>query len=376
MKKIGIITIHNVINYGAVLQAYALLRTIRDQFTECRVEIIDYMPQYFSEVKGTFKLVNVKDLKSFLIELERLILSGKHKKAEVSFRNFIKGDNNLSPLVDTLDEIGRQYDVIISGSDQVWNQEVTGGSLDYNYYLSFSDDEKVKKIAYASSLGDGYQLSTFEKEKAIKWWKKYECLSCREKDGCDYIEKEVGKKCKLVLDPSLLLSGENWNRYCEKKQLPIKKGEKYLLIYRLANSTVVYDTAKRVADWYGLKVYEIGTTLRKNKAVDKLIGGASPEEFLWLFSNAEYVVTNSFHGTAFSVNFNKNFYSVLPSKRTSRITSLLEKLGLEDRIIKNSLHNISIIDYESVNEKLEQLRKESKKYLFDSIEFCIGEKLC
>lgn len=178
------------------------------------------------------------------------------------------------------------------------------------------------------------------------------------------------------MDPSLLLSGEEWNRYCEKKQLPIKKGEKYLLIYRLANSAVVYDTAKRVADKYGLKVYEIGTTLRKNKIVDKLIGGASPEEFLWLFSNAEYVVTNSFHGTAFSVNFNKNFYSVLPSKRTSRITSLLEKLGLEDRIIKNSLHNISIIDYESVNEKLEQLRKESKKYLFDSIEFCIGEKLC
>lgn len=198
MKKIGIITIHNVINYGAVLQAYALLRTIRDQFIECRVEIIDYMPQYFSEVKGTFKLVNVKDLKSFLIELERLVLSGKHKKAEVSFRNFIKGNNNLSPLVDTLDEIGRQYDVIISGSDQVWNQEVTGGSLDHNYYLSFSDDEKVKKIAYASSLGDGYQLSTFEKEKAIKWWKKYERLSCREQDGCNYIEKEVREKCKLV----------------------------------------------------------------------------------------------------------------------------------------------------------------------------------
>lgn len=375
MKKIGIITIHNVINYGAALQAYALLRTVRDQFIECKVEIIDYMPSYFEKVKGIFKLVNVKDLRTFLIELERLILSKKHKKVELDFRNFIEGNNNLSPFVNTLDEIGKQYDVIISGSDQIWNQEVTGGTLDHNFYLSFSQDEKVKKIAYASSLGDGYQVATFEKEKAVKWWKKYEYLSCREKDGCDYVEKESGKKCELVLNPSLLLNRENWEEHCEKGQISIKEADKYLLIYRLANSEVVYDTAKIIAEKYGLKVYEIGTTLRKNKAVDKLIGGVSPQEFLWLFSNAEYVVTNSFHGTAFSVNFNKNFYSVLPEKRTSRITSLLKNLGLEERIVRSALHNISAVNYEFVNRKLEQSRKESKKYLFEAIEMCTGEKL-
>ena len=105
--------------------------------------------------------------------------------------------------------------------------------------------------------------------------------------------------------------------------------------------------------------------------VDKLIGGVSPQEFLYLFMNAEYVVTNSFHGTAFAVNFNKNFYSILPSKRTSRITSLLTNLGLEDRIVRDVLQDVDLITYEKVNEKLDALRKESKKYLFDSINACI-----
>lgn len=372
MKKIGIITIHNVVNYGAVLQAYALLKVIRDGFQEeCHVEIIDYMPKYFSEVKGTFKLVNVKNMKTFLIEFERLILGNKQKRAEIEFRNFIGANDNLSAPVDTLDKIGQEYDVVISGSDQIWNPDVTGGSLDHNFYLSFFNDKNIKKIAYASSLGEGYQLPSFEREKAVKWWKEYSYLSCREKDGCEYIKQEVGKNCKLVLDPSLLLNKEIWGRYGKNTKKLIKKGDKYLLIYRLQKSEKIYQTAKKVAEKYGLKVYEIGTTLRKNVLVDKLIGGVSPQEFLYLFMNAEYVVTNSFHGTAFAVNFNKNFYSILPSKRTSRITSLLTNLGLEDRIVRDVLQDVDLITYEKVNEKLDALRKESKKYLFDSINACI-----
>lgn len=375
MLNIGILTIHNVINYGAVLQAYALLDTVRKKYKdeEYKVEIIDYNPNYFTGVKGCFNLINIKDIKSFLIELESLLLYKQYNRIIRTFRNFIEGDNNLSKKIVDINEI-ENYDILISGSDQVWNPAVTGGILDDVFYLNIPQCKDSKRIAYASSFGgttfEGNQLC-----KVIDNLNGYDYLSCREKDGKDYIEKITDKKCEHVLDPSLLLTKKEWVAKIDKVSSKIQKlsEEKYILIYRLANSQMIYRTAKKVAEEKGLKVYEIGRKLRKDKYVDKVLKSVSPEEFLYLFNNAEFVITNSFHGTAFSLNFNKNFYSILPPSRTSRITSLLSLVGLEERVITNTIPNISEIDYNNINDKLTALRNASKSYLFESIDKCLND---
>lgn len=373
--KIGILTIHNVINYGAALQAYALLKVLRDKYTQdnLQIEIIDYNPGSFTGVKGCFNLINIKDIKSFLIELESLILFHQFNKVEKSFRRFIQGKNNLSAYAAVKNDISNDYDILISGSDQIWNPGVTGG-LDEAFYLNFPQIPSVKKVAYASSFG-GAKFKDEQLRKVINYLKDFDFLSCREKDGKEYIEEITGRDCEHVLDPSLLLDKNDWGANIENVSSKIKNisDKKYLLIYRLSNSGLIYSCANEIAKKYGLKIYEIGRKLRKEKCVDKVLKSVTPEEFLYLFKNAEYIVTNSFHGTAFSINFSKNFYSVLPPGRTSRITSLAAVLGLEERIATNTVSDIKDIDYNCVNVKLSELREQSKKYLFESIDKCVAD---
>lgn len=353
--KIGVITIHSDLNYGAFLQAFATVAFLRNKGYDAK--LIDYRKIPNSPRNYKFP----KNLIFSIYNLPRLF----------RYRNFVKPMlsniryNDLDSLMNNFNE---DFDVLVSGSDQIWNP-ICGGfvnKLNPAYYLAFASKEKYKKIAYASSVGS-YVFNKDEQEKIKKWLDDYSHLSTREQAGAIQLESFLGRKVRVVLDPSLLLNRTDWLKFASK----VRINTKYVLVYYIDELNEVVSFARRVADKYGYKVALITNMQYKPKGVDIKIPHCGPAQFLWLFDNASYVVTNSFHGTAFAVNFNKDFVSVIKRNSPQRQQTLLSNVGLIDRLLEDvkQLDNLSEhVDWIEVNKKMEQLRSESCNYLINAIE--------
>ena len=269
-----------------------------------------------------------------------------------------------------MNDFNEPYDVLISGSDQVWNP-TCGGLVDKInplYYLAFGDKNRYKKVAYASSLGS-YRFNDEEKEILTPWFNEYSHLSTREQSGKEHLESFLNREVKVVLDPTLLLNKEEWM----KVMSPVRKmkNEKYVLVYYIDEIAECVEYARKIADKHDWKVALMTNTARRFSGVDINIPFVGPAEFLWLFDNAQYICTNSFHGTAFAVNFNKDFVSVIKRNSPQRAQTLLTNVGLSDRLLTNisQIDGLSTsIDWNSANKKLDALRKDSMDYLINAIE--------
>lgn len=331
--KIGIITIHNAYNYGAVFQAFALKEYIKSVISENDVvNVIDYRTPFFEDKK---KIHFSKDIVSNVIELERLAMTPKRKRRDNAFESFICENDSLSEKCLNRTEISKiaaDYDILIAGSDQVWNFHITDGDL--TYFLDI-DGFNGKKFSYASSMG-AFRFYQNDEEKIKRIFDTFSAFSCRESDGCEYLSKLTGKNFVQVCDPTLLLNSERYAKLFDGKvRNKIKKlaEREYLLIYNLSSSNEVFSVAKRVAEERNLKIYQIFPSLRKKSTVDVLLNDISPEEFLYLYSKTQFVVTNSFHGTCFSLIFNKDFYTVKPTGSNNRLVTLLSEAGITERLI-------------------------------------------
>lgn len=370
--KIGIITIHNAYNYGAVFQAFALKEYIKSVLSENDVvNVIDYRTAFFEEKK---KIHFSENIVSNLIELERLAMTSKRKKRDKSFEYFICEHDSLSETCRNefeLSKIASNYDVLISGSDQIWNFNITNG--DTSYLLDIKGFQG-KKFAYASSLGD-FRFYKTDEEKIKKIFDTFSAFSCRERDGCEYLSSLTGKFCLQVCDPTLLLNSEKYIKlFSGKIRNKTKKlaDNKFLLIYNLSSSDEIFSIAKRIAKERNLKIYQIFPSLRKNSSVDVLLNDISPEEFLYLYYKTSFIVTNSFHGTCFSIIFNKDFYTVKPTGSSNRLSTLLSETGITERLIMNEekINDITPtkhIDYVEVMKKLNEYTSFSKKYISDNL---------
>lgn len=237
--KIGIITIHSVYNYGAVFQAFALKEYIKSIIGKNdTVNVIDYRPVHFESKKS---IRFTKDITSNLIELERLALHSKFNHRDNAFEKFIIENDSLSEPCKTKEELSilaKEYDVLISGSDQVWNFNITGG--DRSYLLDISGYAGTK-LAYSSSLGN-FRFYKEQEDKIKQVFDDFSALACREADGCEYLEKLTGKSCQLTCDPTLLLNADAYSSHIENKlRNKIKKlaEKKFLLIYNLSTSKEV-----------------------------------------------------------------------------------------------------------------------------------------
>lgn len=354
-KRIGIITIHSDLNYGAALQAYALNQYLRNQGYDS--QIINYIkipnhPRVYPFPKNiAYKLMN----------MPRFYRYRQFLKSSVTTKEW----NSVDELMNGFDE---PFDVLISGSDQVWNPTCGGlvDKLNPVYYLAFASSGKYKKVAYASSLGS-YRFNQEEQVSVKKWLNDYEHLSTRETAGSEHLKDILGKEVKVVLDPTLLLNQEQW-RLASK---PVSLKEKYVLVYYIDEIAECVEYARKVADKHGWKVAIMSNTLRPFPGVDMNIPFCGPAQFLWLFDHASYVVTNSFHGTAFSVNFNKDFISVIKRNSPQRAQTLLQNVGLPERLLTDisQVDNLSDnIDWTTVNAKLNVLREDSIRYLINAIE--------
>lgn len=353
MKKIGIITIHSDLNYGAFLQAYALTKFLREKGYNSR--IIDYRKQpnspkaYKFPINVAYKLYNLPRL--------------------YRYRNFIApmlSDVKYNSL-NELNTFNEEFNVLISGSDQIWNPLYGGiNTLNPAYYLAFASKDKYKKIAYGSSIGS-YVFNQEEQSQVRTWLNEFDHLSTREIEGSKQLQSFLKRNVKVVLDPTLLLNKIEW----ERQAIPVAIKGKYVLIYYIDELDEVANYAKRIADKYGFKVALITNMPRKHPLIDINIPHCGPAQFLWLFANARYIVTNSFHGTAFAINFNKDFISIIKRNSPQRAQTLLKNVGLSERLLTDITQIDSLsahIDFKNVNSKLEELRNDSINYLISSIE--------
>lgn len=340
MKKVGILTFNRPINYGAVLQAVALKEKV-----SCldETEIINYICPH---IEKTYKPFNGNKLKGII----RFILFRKRDK---KFRVFIK-EISSEKVYDKESLSKAEYQKIIVGSDQVWNYGCSGS--DETFLLP---DIETKKYSYAASFGVAElpedQVSFFKEHLS-----QFCYISVREKTGQNICRAQLGLNAEVVLDPTLLLNGHEW---AEKFSLVSRK-KKYVLVYSLGINARLRNVAKQVAQRLGLPICNISTSA-KDFFGNKVIKSAGPKEWVELFHNAAFVVTDSFHGTAFSVNFNKPFYAFANNERASRIVDLLDTLGLQNRLnpTLEEVNPDTEIDYVSVNEKLEVERKKSIAFI-------------
>ena len=340
--KTAILTFQDVENYGAALQAFAL-KKICERYSD--VEILNYYNNYFHRDITEKRMITL---------IKRVINGRDFAQKSKRFYEFqkqylIKEESRIDK--DDLKKLDGVYDYFITGSDQVWNLECSGNDLSY-----FLDFVKVsKKVSYAASFG----ATICEKEVVESKLSDYFRISVREKTGMEIIRDILGIEVPVVLDPTLLLEKNEW---AEIFKFDFK--EKYVLVYEVLIGDCLFEQAKRFASEKGLEVICI-TSSNKIRFGAKNIKNAGPIEWLKLFAGASYVFTNSFHGLAFSLNFNKQFFVELlppPAQTNTRILELLEKTNLLCRD-SSKANELEKIEYETVNTVIKEERKKSLNYL-------------
>ena len=365
MKKVGIVTVHRNVNYGANLQAFASNKFINNQ--GFNAEIIDYLPSELDKenyLLSWLKLSWDNGKKGSILHKIKLfvalLLSAPHKNKKLkAFCAFRKKHCNLSEKFKNVDGIiNSNFTDIVCGSDQIWNPDIIGGIKP----IYFGDVLGIKnKISYAPSIGKE-QYSEADEIKAARLIKNMDYVSVREEKSVSYIEKISGKKVTHVCDPVFLLEKKEY----EKIAKSIKCKKPYLLVYSVISNTEMLNAAIEFANEKGLTVLEICPNKRRECNHIQLTS-ASPEEFLGAIKNAQYVVTNSFHGTAFSLIFNKELYVFDNKERGSRITGILEKAGLSNRILEEKITEQEPIDYNKIQENLNKHIEDSKRFLLNAL---------
>lgn len=360
MKKVGIFTIY-IANYGAVLQTYALQKYLRETYPDLDVQVVDF---YTHEPYAIFKKASDNPIKNILRQSTKLLHYCELRRRNSREQHFIKEEFILSPRYDNVDELMAnmpQYDIYLTGSDQVFNVKSRYSAL---FYQTFSVKGGIK-AAYAPSFGTS-EFTDDYKSAIRKSISTFSFLSCREDDGASVLSELKGQNIPCVLDPTLLLNKEQWSKVMSA---PMSK-DKYLLIYDLNGGQKLVSIAKPIANQNGWKIWCITQhTDIRYKGVDRLIYDAGPREFIGLFSEAQYVITDSFHGTAFSIIFEKLFNTYIAVPRAARrIESLLKECGMSERVIRagEKVECMNVTGPKSMTDFM-QLKELSKKFINDIV---------
>lgn len=368
MKKVELITLQNVPNYGSVLQCYATESIIKKLNYD--VETINYLPKRMTKIGMLSAIKNKSDkLEKFILlrTLARIIIFPSYLKRFKIFKKFRKKYLNQTS------KIYRRYsdfnlktldaEIYCTGSDQVWNTN-WNGNIDRALYLEFVS-KTAKCISYAASFGKT-EFNDEECKQIRKLLKKYSHISVREKSGIN-VAKMMGRSDAVnVLDPTLLLNGDEWRKISSNKY----RDEKYILTYNLNRNEKIDKYAIELSKKTGYKVKYLTYQLHDFYKKGDMICNPIVEDFLALIDNAEVVITDSFHATAFSINFNTNFNIVYPEKFSTRLQSILEIVGLEDRIVKKNQiidNQITAEKWNLVNSIIEKEREKSISWLEKSL---------
>ncbi len=352
-KRVGILTFHYAVNPGSVFQALGLLRTIQSLSPSIECHIINYQETLYRKTYMSYKpkLSIVRNIIQIynILSYTRYQKFWNHEKKSVFPKRRIN-EKKLQEL--------SGYDVIVAGSDQIWNLNLT--NRNYNFFVPFC--RGVKKISYAASIGM-HDFPDEEKETIAGYLKDFQYISVREPEAQNAIEKLIGTKPELVIDPSLLINKSEYERIAKK---PKEKG--YIFLYLRHKNSEVVPYARKMAEMKGLQIVECHGGARKIFKDDKIVMLPDPREWLGWIMNAEYVFTDSFHGCAFCINLNKLFFvkiSSANSEMSSRIYHILNRYGMNTRLIEDN-KDVWIkpdIDFSMSNTLLMQDREKALYYL-------------
>lgn len=365
MKKISVITLQNVRNYGSVLQALATQEVLEKVGKgQWKVDFFNYYKPGTATIKERLArwTRGFNPIKELVYDL---ILYPSMKREEKVFGSFLRKYVNVqSAKVTTSDDFKKlkiDSDIYCSGSDQTWNSSWNDGVVP-ELFLSFVPDD-IKKIAYAGSFGKS-KLDDEEIDVTRKLISRYDAISVRESSAVDIV-KGLGKEATLVLDPTLQVTREYW---LNKFNIKVDKDKNpYVLVYQLNTNKEFDRYAKEFAKRKRLKLVRF--CIRHYQ----MIRGGHPviipkvEDFVRLIANAKYVITDSFHATAFSINLNTDMICIYPHEFGGRLASILNLTGLTDRHLRDyndfSLLDAKPIDFKPVNEVLTRERKIGEDFL-------------
>ena len=353
--KVGVVTFHQALNYGAVLQAYALQRYVKKEFPEVSIDLVDYRCPYLSYLYST-KSKNTGNV------VYRTLRKAHFLMKKRLFTSFIKKNISLSApyTVDTVSEANAVYDRFIVGSDQVWNPNLTDS--DINYLLAFADGGK--RYSYAASIGL-CEIPEKHRERYIGELSRFSHISVRESHAIDTLAAiGIGQGTPAVdhhVDPTLLIGMDEW---CSVAA-PTRKKQDFVLVFSVDYSKELIDEAVSFAKEKNIPVYYVGQ--RTSDPNVKYLPLVSVEDLLALLRDASYTFVNSFHGTVFSILFHKRFYTrmVHTDGRNSRIVSLLDKLSLSHKTHADSID--SETDWSAVDAVIEEERQKTKKYVAEIV---------
>jgi len=367
--KVGIITLHRATNYGTALQAVASLYALME--TGVEAELIDYRPDHTERTMRLMSLSDIHSVKNMLTYCAELVFRRRTQKQKIKeFEEFLAKVPTSEPIydTDTLAKAIRKYDIVVTGSDQIWNPVISEG--DMSYFLPF---EHKRKVSFSSSFGVT-EFPAELTEKIAGYLEDFEAITVREATAARYIRRMIddGHKIpepKTILDPTLFFGKDWWLERAEEAKLP-KDG--YILVYYLLPSPLIDHATEKIRRETGLPVLNIRPSkLDIIKRSGSNIAASGPAKFINYLAGASYIVTNSFHGTAFSLNFEKPFVAVtLPEKRgleiNSRITDLLELTGMSHRraTTNEEIDRVPLeVDFTDARAKLAAAREDSWELL-------------
>lgn len=369
-KKVGVVTMHNVINYGSFLQAYATQYIIEKLGYKC--DIIDYdFPNEWHFKRG---VPGSSGMRKYILNLihklgfrEGYRKKNKINKAIRKYLNLTEKYKNPSAIK----EHPPLYDIYLTGSDQTWNPKHTKG--DDVFLLSFAPS-KVKKVAFSASIACN-EMSDNYRNIFRKYLTEYSDISIRDSGGNKIIKELVGKEVPVTLDPTLMMTRDDWSCFLGNRKRKFSS-DGYIIFYLITHSfdvtPYIYELLKKLQNQTGLKIYSFSDIPKAFELDYEKCADIGVEDFIDLFERASFVVTSSFHGTAFAVNFGIPLYSVIDNLDTTddRQISLLRALDIEQCIVplNKSFDEINPI-YNKENEQhhLDRLRKDSLEYLSKSL---------
>lgn len=377
MKKIGIINFHFAYNYGAVLQCVALAKYL--ELGKYQVEVINYQPSSIRDAYPLYIKPLKKAVESFQGEkrdrLYILRLCNRYirnvrwnldywyrTEKKKQFDEFVADNLVCTEVYLKFEDLlikSPADDIYISGSDQIWNKDNTDGKFDSAYFLEFGN-KNTKRIVYGASVG------TRPTEQDIAYIveniKGLNAVSVRERSLADRLVSEGCTYVKHVCDPVFFLEKDQWKEMISST----RKKDKFILIYCFEQTNEFVEYISKIRKRNKCKIIDISPYTRIwGSYHDKKCG---PKKFLEYFYEADYVITDSFHGTSFSIIFEKKFITFLRKNTSSRMEDLLDGLGLRKRIYSNNCDRMEEdIDYHEVNEKKEKLIYASKEFLNDNL---------
>lgn len=359
-KTIAIMTSYYINNYGSVLQAFAT----KEFFSSLGLDVIfiNYIRENVRHRTVVNERWNSNFVKKIIYKVYKYV---DYKSKNKVFKGFVENHLKLSEAYESKEDLCDELvdaDIYCVGSDQMWNSEYNGGVIDENF-LRFVPIGK-KKISLSTSMGmSSFSESEMKQMKALL--EDFSFISVREKEAVEILDSMGIKDVYQLLDPTLLISGNKWRELCEVKE----NDKRYVLIYQLNDNQDMQNFAKRLAERNDLEVRQITYYMSQHWDGIKSIYNPKVEDFVSLIANAEYIVTDSFHGTAFSINLNKEFFSFSPGKYVGRISSILSLTGLENRFVEkwDQYAMPQKIDYELTEDILDKCRREARRLLKEVI---------